>query len=87
AQALPLELENIQSNDFSLPLEERFGYNPKLEGELVRSSAYEGYTTASIAVRPSLVERLFERYLEDRNDVAFVYKNGDKGFQYFSLAY
>ncbi len=27
------------------------------------SSAYEGYSTASIAVRPSLVERLLERYL------------------------
>ena len=82
-----LELENIQQNDFSLPLEERYTYNPKIEAEPVYSSAYEGYSTASIAVRPSLVERLLERYLENRDDVDFVYKNGDKGPQYFSLAY
>ena len=34
-----------------------------------------------------MVERLFERYLENRDDVDFVYKNGDKGTQYFSLAF
>ncbi len=86
-KAMVLELENIQQNDFSLPLEERYTYNPKIEAEPVYSSAYEGYSTASIAVRPSLVERLLERYLENRDDVDFVYKNGDKGPQYFSLAY
>ncbi|MEQ3457787.1 DEAD/DEAH box helicase [Enterococcus cecorum] len=86
-QAVLLELQNIQQNDFTLPLEERYTYNPKIDSEPVRSNAYEGYTTASIAVRPSLVERIFERYLEERNDVDFVYKNGDKGPQYFSLAF
>lgn len=86
-KAVVLDLENLQQNDFTPPLEERYTYNPKVEAEPVRTSAYEGYTTASIAVRPSLVERLFERYLENREDVEFVYKNGDKGTQYFSLAF
>ncbi|OHY29411.1 helicase [Streptococcus parauberis] len=86
-KAVVLDLENIRQNDFTLPLEERFTYNPTLESELVKTSAYEGYTTASISVRPSLVERLFERYLENNEDVDFVYKNGDKGTQYFSLAF
>lgn len=86
-KSIVLDLENLQQNDFTLPLEERYTYNPKIEAETVRTSAYEGYTTASIAVRPSLVERLFERYLENRDDVDFVYKNGDKGTQYFSLAF
>ena len=85
---MTLELENIQQNDFSLPTEERYTYNPQIEAEPVHTNAYEGYTTASLAVRPSLVERLFERYLEDREDIVdFVYKNGDKGTQYFSLAF
>lgn len=87
AKAVTLELENIQQNDFTLPLEERYTYNPKVEGKPVHTSAYEGYTTSSIAVRPSLVERLFERYMEEHKDVDFVYKNGDSGTQYFSLAY
>lgn len=86
-KSIVLDLENLQQNDFTIPLEERYTYNPKIEAETVRTSAYEGYTTASIAVRPSLVERLFERYLENRDDVDFVYKNGDKGTQYFSLAF
>ena len=86
-KAVVLDLENLQQNDFTPPLEERYTYNPKIEAEPVKTSAYEGYTTASIAVRPSLVERLFERYLENRDDVDFVYKNGDKGPQYFSLAF
>ena len=86
-KAVVLDLENLQQNDFTPPLEERYTYNPQMEAEPVRTSAYEGYTTASIAVRPSLVERLFERYLENREDVDFVYKNGDKGTQYFSLAF
>lgn len=87
AIALTLELISVHQNDFSIPAEERYTYNPRIEGEPVYSSAYEGYTTASIAVRPSLVERLFERYMEEREDVDFVYKNGDKGPQYFSLAF
>ncbi|HHS2726878.1 TPA: DEAD/DEAH box helicase [Streptococcus agalactiae] len=86
-KAVVLDLENLQQNDFTPPIEERYTYNPKVEAEPVETSAYEGYTTASIAVRPSLVERLFERYLENREDVDFVYKNGDKGTQYFSLAF
>lgn len=87
AHAILLDLENIQQNDFKIPLEDRYTYNPQVEAHTVYTSAYEGYTTASIAARPSLVERLFERYMEEREDVDFVYKNGDSGTQYFSLAY
>ena len=84
-----LDLENIQKNDFKIPLTERYTYNPKWsEIQNVETNAYENYTTASIAVRPSIVERLMERWLEDNSgNVDFVYKNGDKGPQYFSLVF
>ena len=80
---------DIQENDFTIPLAERYTYNPKLlDTKIVETSAYEKYTTASIAVRPSIVERLMERWLEAHSDIVnFVYKNGDKGPQYFSLVY
>lgn len=83
------DLNNIQQNDFTIPLTERYTYNPKLaDTRIVETSAYEKYTTASIAVRPSIVERLMERWLEEHADIVdFVYKNGDKGPQYFSLVY
>ncbi|MDR0300099.1 MAG: DEAD/DEAH box helicase family protein [Streptococcaceae bacterium] len=91
AQAIQgsLDLEDIQQNDFTIPLTERYTYNPRLVNpKNVETNTYLGYTTASIAVRPSLVERLMERWLEEYSDsVDFVYKNGDKGPQYFSLIY
>lgn len=87
-QAMILDLDSIQENDFYLPLQERYTYNPKIENKLICTNAYEGYTTSCIATRPSLVERLFERYIENhKNIVDFIYKNGDKGTQYFSIAY
>ncbi|MGE6625245.1 DEAD/DEAH box helicase [Bacillus pumilus] len=78
-----------EKNDFTIPLTERYTYNPKLKDiKVVQTNAYQGYTTASIAVRPSIVERLMERWLEEHADIVdFVYKNGDKGPQYFSLVY
>lgn len=84
-----LDLDNIQKNDFTIPLTERYTYNPKLPDiKMVQTNVYQGYTTASIAVRPSIVERLMERWLEEQvNIVDLVYKNGDKGSQYFSLVY
>lgn len=87
-KAITLPLEAIEKNVFKIPESERYTYNPNIEGEEVVTNAYKGYTTSSIAVRPSLVERLFERYLEDHAEqIDFVYKNGDKGPHYFSLAY
>lgn len=84
-----LDTNNIYENDFTIPLTERYTYNPKLQdAEIVQTNVYEGYTTASIAVRPSIVERLMERWIEDHSDIIdFIYKNGDKGPQYFSLVY
>ncbi|MBM0807584.1 MULTISPECIES: DEAD/DEAH box helicase [Staphylococcus] len=82
-------LDNIKKSDFTIPLTERYTYNPKLpDVKKVTTNVYENYTTASIAVRPSLVERLMERWLEENKEIIdFVYKNGDKGPQYFSLVY
>lgn len=83
------DLNNIQQNDFTIPLTERYTYNPKFaDAKIVETNVYEKYTTASIAVRPSIVERLMERWLEEHSEnIDFVYKNGDKGTQYFSLVY
>lgn len=91
AQAIQgsFDLDDVQKNDFTIPSTERYTYNPKLpDTEIVETNVYQGYTTASIAVRPSIVERLMERWLEEHSDIVdFVYKNGDKGPQYFSLVF
>lgn len=89
AHAVPLGLENIQQNDFTIPLMERYKYNPSItDGATSVTNVYEDYYTSITAARPSLVERLLERYLEENSDtVDFVYQNGDKGAQYFSVTY
>lgn len=87
-QAIPLGLDDIQQNDFIIPHRERYKYNPRVEKEVVNTNVYQNYDTSIIAARKSLVERLFERYLEAHSDIVdFVYQNGDKGTQYFSIAY
>lgn len=52
------------------------------------SNAYHEYTSgyATILVR-SNSEMLFEQYCENRNDIEWIYKNGDSGQQYFSIVY
>lgn len=75
-----------QENDFYIPMTERYYYNPKMEHVEIATNVYYGYTNSII--KGSEVERLFEEYIEAHEDVVeFVYKNGDKGSQYFSIVY
>ena len=75
-----------QENDFYIPMTERYSYNPKLEHIDTITNVYAGYTNS--VLKGSEVERLFEEYIESHEDVVeFVYKNGDKGSQYFSIVY
>ena len=52
------------------------------------TNAYREYTSgyATSLVR-STSEMLFEKYCEARDDIEWVYKNGDTGQQYFSIVY
>jgi hypothetical protein len=83
---ISMGLVEIQENDFYIPMNERYMYNPKLEKSVVETNVYDGYE--SRIIKGSESERIFENYIEQhKNVVEFVYKNGDKGSQYFSLVY
>lgn len=83
---ISMGLVEIQENDFYIPMNERYMYNPKLEKSVVETNVYDGYE--SRIIKGSESERIFENYIEQHKDVVeFVYKNGDKGSQYFSLVY
>lgn len=76
-------------SNFKIPEQDNYRYDPSVKGEKVFSkNAYEGYTSGFVtsAVR-STSEMLLERYLETREDIDWVYKNGDSGQQYFSIVY
>lgn len=83
----PLEPKTVP---FTIPEQELYRYDPaETDVEEFLSNAYKDYSSAMIVngIR-STCERLFERYCEDHRDTfEWVYKNGDKGQQYFSVVY
>ena len=74
---------------FHIPEQDFFRYDPGVKNEVeYLSSAYHDYTSgfATSLVR-STCEMLFEQHCEGRDDIEWVYKNGDTGQQYFSIVY
>lgn len=74
---------------FKIPEQDYFKYDSSVKNEIEYiSNAYEEYTSgyATSLVR-SNSEQLFEQYCERRDDIDWVYKNGDSGQQYFSIVY
>ena len=74
---------------FRIPEQDFFRYDPGVKNEVeYLSNAYYEYTSGfATSVVRSTCEMLFEQHCEDRDDVAWVYKNGDTGQQYFSIVY
>lgn len=78
-----------KKSSFRIPEQDFFKYDPsvKYEEEYL-SNAYQEYTSGfATSVVRSVCEMLFEQYCERRDDIAWVYKNGDTGQQYFSIVY
>lgn len=74
---------------FRIPEQDFYKYDPGVKNETeYLSNAYHEYTSgyATSLVR-STSEMLFEQYCETRDDIEWVYKNGDAGQQYFSIVY
>lgn len=74
---------------FHIPEQDFFKYDPGVKEEIeYLSNAYHEYTSgfATSLIR-STSEQLFEQYCENRDDIDWVYKNGDTGQQYFSIVY
>jgi type III restriction enzyme len=88
AQQMSLML-HPKTSTFHIPEQDFFKYDPGVKGEVeYLSNAYHEYTSgfATSLVR-STCEMLFEQYCEKRDDIEWVYKNGDTGQQYFSIVY
>lgn len=76
------------TSSFRIPEQDNYGYDPTVKDEKVYSkNAYAGYTSGFAAGSArSLTQRLFEEYVETSDKVKWIYKNGDSGRQYFSIA-
>ena len=78
-----------KTGTFKIPEQELYRYDPtEIEVEEISTNVYEEYSSAMLVegVR-SKSERLFERFCEKKDDIEWVYKNGDTGQQYFSIVY
>ncbi len=78
-----------KKSPFCIPEQDFFKYDPGVKNEVeYLSNAYHEYTSGfATSVVRSTCEMLFEQYCEGRNDIEWVYKNGDTGQQYFSIVY
>lgn len=78
-----------KTTQFHIPVQDFYKYDPGVKEEIeYLSNAYHDYTSgfATSLIR-SISEQLFEQYCESRDDIEWVYKNGDTGQQYFSIVY
>ncbi len=80
-----------KTEEFRLPLEELYHFDPvERDHSVFESSAYKDYTAGYVtsACGKSDSEIMFEQYCEEhKQDIDWVYKNGDSGQQYLSLVY
>lgn len=74
---------------FKIPEQDFFRYDPGVKNEVdYLTNAYREYTSGyATSVIRSMSEVMFEKYCETRDDIEWVYKNGDAGQQYFSIVY
>lgn len=81
-----MELKQVSQVDFHIPQSTLFTYDGTAKAQtLMKKNVYQGYLS-SAEVRSSS-ERKFEKFCETCDRVEWVYKNGDKGNEYFSLVY
>ena len=78
-----------KTSTFKIPEQDFFKYDPGVKNEVeYLTNAYREYTSGyATSIIRSTSEMLFEKYCETRDDIDWVYKNGDTGQQYFSIVY
>ena len=84
-QTLPIE-NQVTTFEFKFPQETVFTFDGKAKDQsIMTKNVYDGYL---ISAEPrSDSERAFEKYCEKSSSVKWLYKNGDKGSECFSLVY
>ena len=83
---LSLEVPAKSYYDFRIPQSCMFTYNGEAKTQLVmKKNVYQNYLSS--AAPRSTPEVKFEKFCERSESVEWWYKNGDKGFEYFSIVY
>lgn len=96
-RAVASEISNIQAKlaldvreeEFKIPVDDYLNYDPSVKFETeYQANAYDKYTSGfTTAKLRSSTESKFEKWCEGREDIDWVYKNGDTGQDYMSIVY
>lgn len=83
---LTANFEMISEKTFTIPQSMMFTFdgNSRLQ-TVMQKNVYDGYLSS--AERRSSSEKKFEKFCETCASVEWIYKNGDKGDEYFSIVY
>ncbi len=78
-----------KTTNFNIPRQDFFKYDTNVKDKIpYEKNVYENYTSGyATSLVKSTSEMLFEKYVEGRSDISWVYKNGDTGQNYFSIVY
>ena len=86
SDSMPIPTDGISEYEFHIPQETIFTYNAQAKDQSVMTkNVYDGYLASAEPRSDS--ERSFEKYCEACKNVKWLYKNGDKGSEYFSIVY
>jgi len=80
---------NIKEISWGIPVQQYYKQHKKVEStKILQKNMFEGYGN-NILIEPNRTysEQEFERWCETYDAVKSVYKNGDKGDEYFSIVY
>lgn len=82
-------VDRAKTAAFTIPEMELYKFSDVKEVKIYKKNAYEGYTSEFVTSEAgkSTSERLFEKFCEGVDNIAWVYKNGDVGQQYLSIVY
>ena len=88
-EQMELDMSLVVRKEFKLPEQDSFKYDPSVKNEVdYLSNAYDKYTSGFVTKKTRWKsERFFEKHCEKRDDIDWVYKNGDVGEQYMTLVY
>lgn len=83
---MELEFHSVSYKEFRIPQSCMFTYDGSAKTQaIMEKNVYQNYLSS--AEPRSSSERKFEKFCERSASVDWVYKNGDKGSEYFSIVY
>ncbi|MBR1373437.1 DEAD/DEAH box helicase family protein, partial [bacterium] len=80
---------NIKEISWGIPVQQYYKQHKKVQSvTILQKNVFEGYGD-NILIEPNRTasEQAFEKWCETYDSVKFVYKNGDKGDEFFSIVY